>query len=222
MSLHSFLCPQPMSLLLGASWWSNVEDPRIKPESLPYASAKIRRINLPPEINISISTDPNPATDGLLTEWMTKEGELVDPEWPIDNDTLVLAGRTTGKSNYVPAGESSAKDKRPTVRPLVTIVAPGAGPKESRLIGTFPGKAMHIISKPSKGKLTESSKSALPFPIPPPCTFEQPLTSSSSQPVSSTATSSRSTTASNRRRPQHASLAYRVTTARSRRWTGAP
>ncbi|KAL8279536.1 hypothetical protein RQP46_008098 [Phenoliferia psychrophenolica] len=155
-----FLCPQPMSLLLGASWWTNVEDPRIKPESLPYASAKIRRVNLPPEVTIFISTDPKPAEDAMLTEWMTREGELVDAEWPIDNDTIVLAGRTTGKSNFVPAGETT-KDKRPSVRPLVTVVAPGPGPKESRLIGTFPGKPMHIISKPSKGKLTETSKTCL-------------------------------------------------------------
>ena len=152
-----------MSLLLGASWWSNVEDPRVKPEGQPYASAKIRRVNLPPEISIYISTDPKPADEALPTEWMTKEGELVDPEWPIDNDTLVLSGRTTGKSNFVPAGETS-KDKRPCVRPLVTILAPGPGPRDQRLIGTFPGNPMHIISKPSKGKLTESSKSEPSLP----------------------------------------------------------
>ncbi|KAK4705379.1 hypothetical protein P7C70_g822, partial [Phenoliferia sp. Uapishka_3] len=156
-----FLCPQPMSLVLGISWWSNVDDPRIKPESLPYAGAKIRRINLPPEVSISISTDPSPSPDFLNTEWMTKDGGLIDPDWPLDLETHILSGRTTGKSNFVPAGEASKGTDRPVVRPLVTIVAPGTGPKASRLIGTFPGKAMHIISKPSKGKLTESSKTGL-------------------------------------------------------------
>lgn len=154
-----------MALLLGASWWTNVEDPAVKPAH--YPTTKNRRVNLPPEITIAISTDPNPPTEPLLVDWMTKNGELVNHEFPIDNDTIVLSGRSTGKSSYVPSGDSG-KDKRYPVRPLVTIVAPGDGPKESRLIGTFPGRPMHIISKPSKGKLTESSKSELAAVLSPP------------------------------------------------------
>ncbi|KAM0750075.1 hypothetical protein T439DRAFT_356727 [Meredithblackwellia eburnea MCA 4105] len=156
-----FLCPQPMALLLGASWWSNVEDPSIKQESLPYVSAQVRRFNLPPEINISISTDPNPAPEPLFTEWMGDDGELVSTEYPNDAELTIYSGRATGKQNYIPSSEG-AKDKRAPVQPLVTIHAPGPEPRDqSRLIGTFPGKPMHIISKPSKGKLTETSKISL-------------------------------------------------------------
>ncbi|KAI5478583.1 hypothetical protein MNV49_004842 [Pseudohyphozyma bogoriensis] len=147
-----FLCPQPMALVLGASWWSNVD---VQDDDDPTLT--IRR-NRPPQVFISMSTDPTPSSEPSQTEWMNLRGDHVELD-ELDAETPVISGRAVARTAHV--STNSDPNRKKVITAQVTIVAPGNLKSEDRLIGTFPGKPMQIISKPSKKRQDSSSYMAL-------------------------------------------------------------
>lgn len=139
-----FLCPPPMVLLIGSSWWNSCNS---GPTGMTnhYGNsygADPPTILTPPRVNIGMSGETN-NQDGVL-EWATSSGRLIDVGNP--SAEMAVSGRCIGKQLYI----SDIDEKRRTCEMLVSLSVPGLSATDARLLGTFASKPIKIISKPSK------------------------------------------------------------------------
>nr|CDI53034.1 related to J kappa-recombination signal binding protein [Melanopsichium pennsylvanicum 4] len=140
-----FLCPPPLVILIGSSWW-NVCPASTRPSPFSPASAaepeQAPTVLSPPRVTINISGEPG-IQDGAL-EWASSSGRLIDVGNP--SSEMAISGRCIGKQLYI----SDVDEKRRHVEALVSISVPGSSPLDRRLLGTFPSRPIKVISKPSK------------------------------------------------------------------------
>ncbi|KAH7108529.1 hypothetical protein BKA62DRAFT_24948 [Auriculariales sp. MPI-PUGE-AT-0066] len=136
-----FLCPPPMAVFIGNSWWSQPANGSLSQSNGKEGSGPKL---LPPQVVVSISGEPNP-TD-LALEWSAVNGHPFDPSVDVPNPELTtFVGRAVGKHLYI----SEADEKRKKVEALVHVAAPQLDDQE-RLIGIFKSRPIKVISKPSK------------------------------------------------------------------------
>lgn len=138
-----FLCPPPLVILIGSSWWNACPAPA-KPFSQagPMDVDQTPTVLSPPRVTINISGEPG-VQDGAL-EWASSSGRLIDVGNP--SSEMAISGRCIGKQLYI----SDVDEKRRHVEALVSISVPGSSPMDRRLLGTFPSRPIKVISKPSK------------------------------------------------------------------------
>ncbi|CDR98717.1 hypothetical protein [Sporisorium scitamineum] len=141
-----FLCPPPLVILIGSSWW-NVCPASTRPSPFAPAGAvepdqAAPMVLSPPRVTINISGEPG-IQDGAL-EWASSSGRLIDVGNP--SSEMAISGRCIGKQLYI----SDVDEKRRHVEALVAISVPGSSPMDRRLLGTFPSRPIKVISKPSK------------------------------------------------------------------------
>ncbi|KAJ1020653.1 hypothetical protein NDA16_004046 [Ustilago loliicola] len=140
-----FLCPPPLVILIGSSWW-NACPASTRPS--PFSPAgptdldQAPTVLSPPRVTINISGEPG-IQDGAL-EWASSSGRLIDVGNP--SSEMAISGRCIGKQLYI----SDVDEKRRHVEALVAISVPGSSPMDRRLLGTFPSRPIKVISKPSK------------------------------------------------------------------------
>ncbi|KAJ7647147.1 jkappa-recombination signal binding protein [Roridomyces roridus] len=125
-----FLCPPPTAIMIGNSWWSEVnrrgEEPKL----------------CPPRVVVSISGEPVPQEGSI--EWTGSSGKSFDISDPPSGTTYT--GRCVGKQLFI----SDVDEKKKKVEALVKITAPATDDEPERIIGTFPSRPIKVISKPSK------------------------------------------------------------------------
>ncbi|PWY99860.1 LAG1-DNAbind-domain-containing protein [Testicularia cyperi] len=142
-----FLCPPPLVMLIGSSWW-NVCPAAVRPSpyaphpQMPGESDQVPTVLSPPRVTINISGEPG-IQDGVL-EWASSSGRLIDVGNP--SSDMAISGRCIGKQLFI----SDVDEKRRHVEALVSISVPGSSPVDRRLLGTFPSRPIKVISKPSK------------------------------------------------------------------------
>jgi len=125
-----FLCPPPMAVFIGNSWWHE-----------PREGGKLA----PPHIVVSISGEPVP-NEGTV-EWSGADGSSFDPTLDVpDPSCTTFVGRAVGKQLYI----SEADEKRKKVDALVHVSTPKMGDEGGRSIGVFKSRPIKVISKPSK------------------------------------------------------------------------
>jgi recombining binding protein (suppressor of hairless) len=131
-----FLCPPPMAVLIGNSWWSSLARPGEKDDGK----------MLPPTVVVSISGETVPSDVSM--EWSAADGKAFDPATDVpSSEHTTFIGRAVGKQLYI----SEADEKRKKVDALVQISAPQLQPDEpERIIGIFKSRPIKVISKPSK------------------------------------------------------------------------
>ncbi|MCO5588130.1 hypothetical protein L7F22_042085 [Adiantum nelumboides] len=142
-----FLCPPPMVLLVGSSWWSachpvNTTNDEVQPTIL-----------TPPRLAISMSGEtPNQAgnaggsssqQDGVL-EWASSSGKLLDTDNP--SSEFAISGRSIGRQLFI----NDSDEKRRHCEALVQIQVPALAASDRKSLGVFPSKPIKVISKPSK------------------------------------------------------------------------
>lgn len=142
-----FLCPPPMVLLVGSSWWSachpvNTTSDEAQPTIL-----------TPPRLAISMSGDtPNQSgstsgsssqQDGVL-EWASSSGKLLDTDNP--SSEFAISGRSIGRQLFI----NDSDEKRRHCEALVQIQVPALAASDRKSLGVFPSKPIKVISKPSK------------------------------------------------------------------------
>ena len=140
-----FLCPPPMVLLIGSSWWNVCPDASRPPSFQMHGQGEndqVPTVLSPPRLTINISGEPG-VQDGAL-EWASSSGKLIDVGNP--SVEMAISGRCIGKQLYI----SDVDEKRRHVEALVSITVPGTSPIDRRLLGTFASKPIKVISKPSK------------------------------------------------------------------------
>lgn len=137
-----FLCPPPMVLLIGSSWWNAC--PTIEGGTLPhrFGSSDTATTLIPPRVNIGMSGEA--ATQDGALEWATSSGRLIDVGNP--SSEMAVSGRCIGKNLYI----TDVDEKRRSCETLVTVSVPGMSANSPVLLGTFASKPVKIISKPSK------------------------------------------------------------------------
>lgn len=139
-----FLCPPPMVLLIGSSWWHACRDPSVLGLQ---AAARSRgggapTTLIPPRVNIGMSGESN-SQEGVL-EWATSSGRLIDVGNP--SSEMAVSGRCIGKQLYI----TDIDEKRRNCETLVRVSVPGRSAVDAVHLGTFASKPIKIISKPSK------------------------------------------------------------------------
>ncbi|SAM81647.1 related to J kappa-recombination signal binding protein [Ustilago bromivora] len=140
-----FLCPPPLVILIGSSWWNVCPaSTRLSPFSPvgPTDPDQTPTALSPPRVTINISGEPG-IQDGAL-EWASSSGRLIDVGNP--SSEMAISGRCIGKQLYI----SDVDEKRRHVEALVSISVPGSSPMDRHLLGTFPSRPIKVISKPSK------------------------------------------------------------------------
>ena len=131
-----FLCPPPMVILVGSSWWSACHDStRSTDDSEPT-------VLTPPRLNISMSGESNPQ-DSVL-EWASSSGRLIDVGNP--SSEMAISGRSIGRQLFI----NDTDEKKRHCEALVHISVPGSSSSGRRSLGTFASKPIKVISKPSK------------------------------------------------------------------------
>jgi hypothetical protein len=159
-----FLCPHPLAILFGTSWWTAQGD---NSPSCPI---------VPPSVNISLSGEE--VIKDSPVNWTTVAGkdlsERINVE-AIRKEERPVLGNVAGRHLHI----SDNEVKRSSFTTLVRIRAPSAlpstssgygktgylGTEASEIIGTFESKEIKIISKPSKKKTnTKSTECMSPFP----------------------------------------------------------
>lgn len=131
-----FLCPPPMVLLVGSSWWSSCQDSgRGQDEFRPT-------LLTPPRLNIAMSGEAGVADSQL--EWASHSGRLIDVENP--SCEMAISGRSIGKQLFI----NDADEKRRHCEALASISMPGRSLTDRRHLGIFSSKPIKVISKPSK------------------------------------------------------------------------
>jgi hypothetical protein len=128
--LYRFLCPPPTAIMIGNSWWSDVQRRGEEPKLCP------------PRVVISISGEPAPQEGSV--EWTSATGKAFDVSDPPTGTTYI--GRCVGKQLFI----SDVDEKKKKVEALVKIMAPSSEDEPERVIGTFPSRPIKVISKPSK------------------------------------------------------------------------
>lgn len=140
-----FLCPPPMVLLIGSSWWNACPDPYALGSSRGAAlrpRGEAPTTLIPPRVNIGMSGESN--NQDAVLEWATSSGRLIDVGNP--SSEMAVSGRCIGKNLYI----TDVDEKRRTCETLVSVSVPGRSAVEPVLLGTFASKPIKIISKPSK------------------------------------------------------------------------
>uniref|UniRef100_V5EX98 Recombination signal binding protein-J kappa n=2 Tax=Kalmanozyma brasiliensis (strain GHG001) TaxID=1365824 RepID=V5EX98_KALBG len=141
-----FLCPPPLVILVGSSWWNacpaSARPSPFSPSGPPDPDQPAPTVLSPPRVTINISGEPG-IQDGAL-EWASSSGRLIDVGNP--SSEMAISGRCIGKQLYI----SDVDEKRRHVEALVAISVPGPSPMDRRLLGTFPSRPIKVISKPSK------------------------------------------------------------------------
>ncbi|OCH92329.1 LAG1-DNAbind-domain-containing protein [Obba rivulosa] len=125
-----FLCPPPTAIMIGNSWWSDVQRRGEEPKLCP------------PRVVVSISGEPAPQEGSI--EWTSAMGKAFDVSDPPTGTTYI--GRCVGKQLFI----SDVDEKKKKVEALVKIMAPASEDEPERIIGTFPSRPIKVISKPSK------------------------------------------------------------------------
>jgi hypothetical protein len=128
-----FLCPPPMVVLIGSSWWSSQAG--IGPDCT-------STVLTPPRLTIAMS-EQNDVQEANL-EWASVSGKLIDARK--SSSEMAISGRSIGKQLYI----SDADDKKRHCEALVHITVPGLSQLDRRSLGTFASKPIKVISKPSK------------------------------------------------------------------------
>lgn len=137
-----FLCPPPMVLLIGSSWWNVCRDATMMGLHPSQVGADPPTVLTPPRVNIGMSGEAN-TQDGVL-EWATSSGRLIDVGNP--SSEMAVSGRCIGRQLYI----TDFDEKRKACETLVSVMVPGISAADARLLGTFSSKPIKIISKPSK------------------------------------------------------------------------
>lgn len=141
-----FLCPPPMVLLIGSSWWNVCQDSSTTGMRTHEGLSGPPTVLTPPRVNIAMSGETN-NHDGVL-EWATSSGRLIDVGNP--SSEMAVSGRCIGKQLYI----TDVDEKRRSCKTLVSVSVPGMSANDARLLGTFASKPIKIISKPSKKRQT--------------------------------------------------------------------
>lgn len=147
-----FLCPPPMVLMIGSSWWNACPEPAAMqgfPSAFPGMNDHHRVTNagapttlIPPRLQISMSGETINQEGSL--EWATSSGRLIDVGNP--SSEMAVSGRCIGKQLYI----TDFDEKRRSCEALVSVSVPGRTALDNVQLGTFASKPVKIISKPSK------------------------------------------------------------------------
>ncbi|KAL9936872.1 hypothetical protein V8E36_004107 [Tilletia maclaganii] len=158
-----FLCPPPLVMLSGSSWWS--ANPAKMLPAPPSATATEKEgvegaantssgsldtdesdkshsrmaVLVPPSVTVKMLTEAN-VCDGSL-QWASSDGRLIDGMEGLKNK-LPIAGRCLARTLFISEG---ADDKRKPVFAQVAITMPG--PEKPIELGTFSSGPIKVISK---------------------------------------------------------------------------
>ncbi|UZJ53857.1 hypothetical protein CBS101457_003177 [Exobasidium rhododendri] len=133
-----FLCPPPMVLLVGSSWWSSCHD-----GSSGEGNEMLEPTVLtPPRLSISMSGEGNMQECPL--EWASNSGRLIDVGNP--SSEMAISGRSIGRQLFI----NDSDEKRRHCEALIHITVPGLTASDRKSLGTFASKPIKVISKPSK------------------------------------------------------------------------
>lgn len=150
-SERRFMVPPPAAFILGASWWTHLPDAYVPDAKQDHNLNKAMQI-FAPSLKITVVQDRE--VSDPYSEWTTYSGNTIRGEVTNAED-LPIAGRVVGKRLFIPPDVKDDKDKQ-GVEALVTVISPGLGRVQDRIIGNFVSKPIKVISKPSK--TTQSSK----------------------------------------------------------------
>ncbi|PWN40673.1 LAG1-DNAbind-domain-containing protein [Ceraceosorus guamensis] len=139
-----FLCPPPMVVLIGSSWWTSAQKPTPTFVDGPGTMSEHAMGVAPPRVVVSISGEQHSIQDGSL-EWAANSGRLIDVSGNGSTE-LAISGRCIAKQLFI----NDLDEKRRYCEANVTISMPGRNPDEHHLLGHFPSKQIKVISKPSK------------------------------------------------------------------------
>jgi len=132
-----FLCPPPMVLLVGSSWWSSCHDSSRGTGDNPEPT-----VLTPPRLSISMSGEGNMQDSAL--EWASNSGRLIDVGNP--SSEMAISGRSIGRQLFI----NDSDEKRRHCEALIHISVPGLTASDRKPLGTFASKPIKVISKPSK------------------------------------------------------------------------
>jgi hypothetical protein len=146
-----FLCPPPMVLLIGSSWWSACKNDVPAPFGFIEGQSDQAPTSLaPPRLQIAISGESH-SQEGAL-EWGSSSGRLIDVGNP--SSEMAISGRCIGRQLYI----TDLDEKRRYCEAVVNVSVPGNTVSERHLLGSFASKPIKVISKPSKKR--QSSRNA--------------------------------------------------------------
>lgn len=151
-----FLCPHPLAILFGTSWWT--------PQGDNSPTCPI----VPPSVNISLSGEE--VIKDSPVNWTTVAGKELSERINVEairKEEQPVLGNVAGRHLHI----SDNEGKRSSFTTLVRVRAPSAlpstssgygktgylGTEASEIIGTFESKEIKIISKPSKKKTNTKS-----------------------------------------------------------------
>lgn len=130
-----FLCPPPMVLLVGSSWWSACQSPM-------HVDDKQPTVLTPPRLSISMSGEDS-GQESVL-EWASSNGKLLDTDNA--SSDFAISGRSIGRQLFI----NDSDEPRKHCEALVHINLPAKSASERRSLGTFSSRPIKVISKPSK------------------------------------------------------------------------
>ncbi|KAK0543625.1 hypothetical protein OC845_006026 [Tilletia horrida] len=144
-----FLCPPPLVMLSGSSWWT--ADPN---KLLPPAGDSSRSANdqdpsqkrkntmsrlVPPTVSIKMVAES--ATFEGAMQWCSSDGSLLDAHEDLDRK-IPVAGRCLARQLHI---SENSDDRRKPVHATVSISLPG--PERPLELGTFSSGPIKVISK---------------------------------------------------------------------------
>ncbi|KDN36978.1 LAG1-DNAbind-domain-containing protein [Tilletiaria anomala UBC 951] len=134
-----FMCPPPMVLLVGSSWWNA----SISCDGQDEEQDK-RTILIPPRVSTKILGEA--AAFETQLDWTSRDGQNISIGSSY-NDMTVL-----GQAAYRQMAISEADDKltRRDVTAEVAITVPAVSAQQHKLLGRFKSRPIRVISKPSK------------------------------------------------------------------------
>ncbi|KAK0538177.1 hypothetical protein OC842_001359 [Tilletia horrida] len=142
-----FLCPPPLVMLSGSSWWTADPNKLLTPATDSDGSDKVdaptRRSRMallaPPTVSVKMLSESNTCEGGL--QWASSDGRLVESKDGLKNK-IPIAGRCLARQIYI---SEASDDKRKPVYATVSISMPG--PEKPIELGTFSSGPIKVISK---------------------------------------------------------------------------